>query len=161
MLAGLPFEKLAPRLTEAVCLVSPDQDQWAVAQSAFTLAKLAGADMNFQWSNDPLRAADVYLLPSISGTKPILRRRWLELLASGDFMLTLRPTRADVLAADADGKPVFTRCALGKGQVFFLAMPLERTLANTPGAFEKQSAFCDAWKIYARIFAGAKSQRVW
>ena len=80
MLSGLSFADLPPRLVEAVCIVSNDQDQWAVAQSSFTLAKLAGADMTFQWCDDVLRDADVYLLPCLSGVKPLPRRRWLDLL---------------------------------------------------------------------------------
>ncbi len=80
MLSGLPFDELPPRLVEAVCIVSNDQDQWAVAQSSFTLAKLAGADVIFQWCDDPLRDADVYLLPCLSGVRPLPRGRWLALL---------------------------------------------------------------------------------
>lgn len=80
MLSGLPFAELPPRLIEAVCILSNDQDQWAVAQTSFTLAKLAGADLTFQWCDDALRDAGVYLLPCLSGVKPLPRRRWLDLL---------------------------------------------------------------------------------
>ncbi len=80
MLDEMPFTDLPPRLVEAVCIASNDQDQWAVAQSCFTLAKLAGADMTFQWCDDALHDASVYLLPCLSGVRPLPRRRWLDLL---------------------------------------------------------------------------------
>jgi len=211
MLSGLPLSELPPRLVEAVCILSNDQDQWAVAQSSFTLAKLAGADMTFQWCDDALRDADVYLLPCLSGAKPLPRRRWLDLLErvkagavlyvslddavlaglesdfgvkvltrhrrtengsltfaddarclpiASSFRLDLQATKAEVLTTEEDGNPAFTCFTLGAGKVFFLTTPLEVTLANSPGCY--QSGPCvEAWRLYARIFAAAPSQRVW
>jgi hypothetical protein len=80
LLASMPFDALPPRMTEAVCMLSNDQDQWAVAQNSFVLAKLAGADLTYQWAGDAIRDAAVYLLPCLSGVKPVPRRRWKELL---------------------------------------------------------------------------------
>lgn len=40
---------------------------------------------------------------------------------------------AEVLASDADDTPVFTRNVYGKGQVYFLAYPIELTMACEPG----------------------------
>jgi hypothetical protein len=95
-----------------VCIVSAGQDQWAVAQSSFLLAKLAGADLRFQWSEDALEPADVYLLPGLAGTKPISRRRWSELLARVEAGSTLYVSFDNVVLAGLEvdfGVKVLTR----------------------------------------------------
>lgn len=79
-LKELPIDTLPSRMTDGVCIVSQDQDQWGVAYSAFTLAKQAGRDIEFQYAEQPLKDAAVYLLPSISGTRVISKHRWLELM---------------------------------------------------------------------------------
>ncbi|HKB88954.1 MAG TPA: hypothetical protein VKC60_00420, partial [Opitutaceae bacterium] len=82
MLENLPveFKPLPPRITEGICVLSDDQDQWAVAYGAFLLAKQAGVDIEFQMYDQPLRDAQVYLLPCINGAKPLSRRAWLGLM---------------------------------------------------------------------------------
>ncbi len=77
----LPFESLPPRRAEAVCILTDHQEQWGVALSSFILAKQAGLEMEFQYCNQPLRPAKVYLVPSISGTGPMPGAFWRELLA--------------------------------------------------------------------------------
>jgi len=73
---------LPPRLNDAVCLLTPQQDQWAVAYSSFCLAKQAGVDIEFQYADGaPLRDARVYLVPSVTGMENMPRRSWLELAA--------------------------------------------------------------------------------
>lgn len=112
MLAGLPFGKLPPRLTEAICILSNDQDQWAVAQSSFTLTKLAGADLTFQWAEDAIRDAPVYLLPCLSGARPLPRRRWKELLDRVEAGAVLYVSLDSGLLADLEpdfGIKVLTR----------------------------------------------------
>lgn len=79
-LEGLPVETLPPRRSEAVCLLSADQDQWGVAYSAFVLASQAGFDLEFQYGEQPLKPARLYLVPSVRGINVISRRRWLALL---------------------------------------------------------------------------------
>ncbi|MBI2438152.1 MAG: beta-mannanase [Lentisphaerae bacterium] len=78
-LDSLPFAALPPRRKEAVCLLSQDQDHWAVAYGAFVLAKQAGFDLEFQHVEQPLKSAGLYLLPGIKGTGVMSRRKWLEL----------------------------------------------------------------------------------
>ncbi len=77
---GLP-RPLPPRVKEAVCVLSADQDQWGVAYSTFVLAKQAGFDLEFQYEAQPLKEANLYLLPCISGHRVIHRRRYMELMA--------------------------------------------------------------------------------
>lgn len=79
-LHNLPMRNLPPRQTDAVCILSEGQDQWAVAYSAFVLAKQAGFDIVFQYADQPLKDAPLYLLPGVSGGRILYRRRWLELL---------------------------------------------------------------------------------
>lgn len=79
-LEGLPFRSMPERIHEAVCLLSLDQDQWGAAYSSFILAKQAGFDLEFQYGEQPLKPAELYLVPSVRGYNVITRRRWLELL---------------------------------------------------------------------------------
>ena len=76
----IPLAALPPRRTEAVCILSEGQDTWGVAYSSFILAKQAGFDIEFQYADQPLKPAGLYLMPSVSGMHAISRRRWLELL---------------------------------------------------------------------------------
>jgi hypothetical protein len=52
-----------------------------------------------------------------------------------------------VLAREADGSPALTRVAYGKGTIYFLTIPVEMELANTPGAFHSDAA-PPAWQLY-------------
>jgi hypothetical protein len=79
-LHGLDFPVLPPRRREAVCLLSVGQDSWGVAFSSFILARQAGFDLEFQYADQPLKPADLYLMPSVRGMHAISRRRWLALL---------------------------------------------------------------------------------
>lgn len=79
-IANLPVKTLPPQIKEAVCILSHEQDTWGAAFSAYVLAKQAGFDLEFQFSDQPIREAGLYLLPSVKGQTSITRRRWLELL---------------------------------------------------------------------------------
>lgn len=79
-LDNLPHKTLPPRITDAVCIVSVDQDQWGAAFGSFILAKQAGFDIEFQYEDQPIRPTDVYLLPCVSGHHAIHHHRWRELL---------------------------------------------------------------------------------
>ncbi|MDF1513082.1 MAG: beta-mannanase, partial [Anaerolineae bacterium] len=78
-LQQLPISKLPPRVTEAVCILTHHQDQWAAAFSSFIMAKQAGFDVVFQYADEPLKDAGLYLMPSVSGSRSFSRRFWLEL----------------------------------------------------------------------------------
>ncbi|MDR6549106.1 beta-mannanase [Paenibacillus qinlingensis] len=77
---SLPTPKLPPRITEAVCIVNTSQDHWAAALGSFMLAKQAGFDLAYQFEDQPLKQADIYLLASLSGVLGIPKQRWEELL---------------------------------------------------------------------------------
>ena len=61
--------------------------------------------------------------------------------------LILKSTRAAVLGAEADGNPAFTSADYGKGKLFFLSLPIERYLSETPGSFTATQAQ-PFWQIY-------------
>jgi hypothetical protein len=105
MVGGLPFDTLPPRIVDAVCLLSEGQDSWAVAQSAFALAKLAGADLSFHWLGNALPESPVYLLPGLCGTNALPRRRWLDLLGRVKAGATLYVSLDTAVLADLE--PVF------------------------------------------------------
>lgn len=76
----LPFESLPVRKKEAVCILTDGQDQWGVAYSTFILAKQAGFDIEFQHGDQPIKDAQLYILPSIKGLTLINRTEWLAIL---------------------------------------------------------------------------------
>ncbi len=63
---------------------------------------------------------------------------------------TLTSTGATILGSEPDGNPVFTCHEYGKGQVYFLSVPIEQYLTCTPGAFVDPAAQ-PFWQIYHRI----------
>ncbi len=76
----LPFEKLPQRRIDGICLLTPEQDQWQAAFGAFLLSKQAGFDLKFAYSEEALPESDFYLMPAVTGTRSISRRRWQALL---------------------------------------------------------------------------------
>lgn len=208
----LPFEKLPQRSIEAVCILTEGQDQWGVAYSSFVMAKQAGFDIEFQYCEQPLKDADLYLMPSIRSMHAITRHRWLNILdrveegatlylslddgmmsplnsvigaevvtrskrpapsatcfndnegtasieVKGGYRLELRVNGAEILAAEPDGNPVFTKTSYGKGTVYFVGFPLEMTLTETPGAFQSEE-LGDCWRIYRMIAEPFMGERV-
>jgi hypothetical protein len=79
-LAQMPFDTLPAPQTEAVCLISHNQDDWAVAFGTFVLAKQAGLEVRFAHVQQDIPEAPIYLLPSLTGPNPIPKRKWDELL---------------------------------------------------------------------------------
>ena len=210
-LKSLPFQHLPQRTTQAVCILTHGQEQWAAAYGSFLLARQAGFDIEFQYADQPLKPSSLYLVPSVRGGGSFSRRFWLQLqdrvragaslyLSHHDCMLSpfneffgievktrakqagpvtfalrgdpdtqlqcdtpyrleLHNLGADVLAQDQAGNPVFTRHSYGQGQAYFLSMPLETALMNSPGSFHSSTA-APFWKIYAAVASPQVHQRV-
>jgi hypothetical protein len=59
------------------------------------LATQAKITLRFAWAEAPLPDADVYFLPSLSGVRPITRRRWHSLLARVAAGASLHVTLGD------------------------------------------------------------------
>lgn len=64
--------------------------------------------------------------------------------------LELALAGAVALGRESDGNPLFTRAPHGKGSIYFLGVPLERWLSETPGAFDGAQAQ-PLWRIYAQM----------
>jgi hypothetical protein len=74
------------------------------------------------------------------------------------FKVSFCATRATVLGREADGNPAFTMASYGKGRVCFLAVPMEMTLTQTPGAFHAESA-SPCWRLYRHMAGGLLKRR--
>ncbi|TVQ18084.1 MAG: beta-mannanase [Spirochaetaceae bacterium] len=72
---------LPPFRRDAVCILTEGQDQWGAAYAAFILAKQAGFDIEFQWAEQPLKDAQLYIVPSAAGAHCIDSRLHHELMA--------------------------------------------------------------------------------
>ena len=77
---SLGIERLPPRLVDGVCVLSRGQDTWGVAYMSFVLAKQAGLDIEFAYSEQVLPDAPLYLMPSVAGDSAISLRRFEALL---------------------------------------------------------------------------------
>lgn len=77
---NFPLEKLPPRITDAVCVLSRGQDNWAAAFGSFLLAKQAGLDITYAWCLDEIPVSPVYMLPSITSNAAIEGHVMAELL---------------------------------------------------------------------------------
>ena len=94
LLPPLPAN-LPERRIDAVCILTQGQDAWAAAYSAWVLATQAKLSLRFAWAEAPLPDAELYFLPSLTGVRPITRRRWVALLAKVDAGASLRGTLGD------------------------------------------------------------------
>jgi hypothetical protein len=89
MLASMPFDALPPHTREALCILTEGQDHWGVAYSSYVLAKQAGFDIEFQYAEQPIREARLYLMPCLAGHSMVSGRRMRELLAKVEAGATL------------------------------------------------------------------------
>ncbi len=80
LLDSLPEERLPEFQTDAVCILTHDQDSWANAYTSFILAKQVGFDIEFQYVDQPLKPASLYLLPGLEGNAHASRRFWITLM---------------------------------------------------------------------------------
>ncbi|MBC8039428.1 MAG: cellulase family glycosylhydrolase [Opitutaceae bacterium] len=80
-LDSLPFTALPPRRTDAICLLTHNQDAWAVAFGSFVLAKQAKLEIAFRHIHQEIPESPVYLLPSLQGANCVPLRVWRELIA--------------------------------------------------------------------------------
>ncbi len=72
-------DSLPERNRDAVCILSRDQDCWAVAYSAFVLAKQAGVELKFADADKKIPDSKIYMLPSVCG-ECLPHRTQIELL---------------------------------------------------------------------------------
>ncbi len=122
LLPSMPAN-LPERRIDAVCILSYGQDAWAAAYSAWVLATQAKISLRFAWAEAPLPDADVYFLPSITGVRPITRRRWQSLLARVAVGASLHVTLSDGILepfSDVFGVRVHSRSHRSSPTIFTL-----------------------------------------
>jgi hypothetical protein len=153
----------------------------------YLLPSLKGMDFLFRrhWLellDRVARGATLYLslddaMPSgfeqLTGLRPVFRERRTgtatvecqdvpgcpSIPCSGAFRHTFVSAGAAVLASEPGGSALLSEHRYGKGRVVFLAVPLEATLANTPGVFHAPGAPA-AWPLYRLIAGEALRRRV-
>lgn len=79
-LESKPFGLLPSHTREAVCVLTSGADFWGAAYSAFIMAKQAGFDLEFQMHDQPLKEAEIYLLPCLEGFQVMKQQRLYEIL---------------------------------------------------------------------------------
>ncbi len=170
---SLPGE-LPRRDIDAVCILTPDTDQWPIAYGTFVLAKKAGLDITFQFTNEKLEQAQNYIIPSLSGlmgpTTKLLDELKEKILNGSDLFISYNDgflssfedltgleiqsrkntpvsdkvfynnteyimqtktklfvdvTTAQIISIDHTSNVVFSKNRYGKGNVYFLAYPIE------------------------------------
>lgn len=66
--------------TDAVCILTKDQDQWGVAYMTYILAKQAGLNISFCYSEKEIPKAKRYILPSVAQFHIMNRNKYLDLM---------------------------------------------------------------------------------
>ena len=140
------LEKLPPRITDGVCVLTAGQDNWAAAYGTFLLAKQAGLDITFAWCHDEIPTAPAYFLPALSGLAAIEGHELTELLRrvhddGASLYLSVNDALLSPFASFA-GVKVKTRCRRTAGDTVKLGdtafsmwspirMQMEATTAKT------------------------------
>ncbi len=70
---------LPPAQTDAVCVLTRDQEHWGVGYMTYMLAKTAGLNLSFAYGDDELPESQLYLMPSINGIQMMHKARYNEL----------------------------------------------------------------------------------
>ncbi len=71
MLDTMPFDKLPPKVDDAVCILTHDQNPLMVSLAVTTLCKQAGFEARFVNHDQAIPEAQVYLLPCLMGSSPL------------------------------------------------------------------------------------------
>lgn len=68
----------APK-TDAVCILTRNQDHWGVAYMTYILSVMAGFNIKFCYADEELPDSDIYFMPSVSGHWVMPGERYAEL----------------------------------------------------------------------------------
>jgi len=74
-------QKLPPRIIDAVCILTHEQDPWAAAFGSWLLGAKAGLNLRFAWCEDAIPEADAYMLPSLRSDRALPLRVMQEILS--------------------------------------------------------------------------------
>jgi len=78
--SSFSYQDLPPVNPDVVCILTRSQDNWAVAQSTFILAKQANLNIEYQYCTQALKDAKTYLLPSVNSFNFMPKSRFNALL---------------------------------------------------------------------------------
>lgn len=73
ILSGLNVN-LSQAETQAVCLLTEGQNQWAVGYMTYGLLRKAGLNPKFAFANDEIPKASLYILPSVNGDRVLEKK---------------------------------------------------------------------------------------
>ncbi|MBQ9097872.1 MAG: hypothetical protein IJY50_00385 [Clostridia bacterium] len=79
---SLPFDRLPPQITNAVCIVSRTKKNESrnMLRATYCLAKQANLDLEFIYFDQPLPESDLYLIPGVDHNHGISRHRLMAVL---------------------------------------------------------------------------------
>lgn len=72
------FELSAPE-KDIVCITTSGQDNWGVSYMAYSIARQAGLNLKFAYSEYEIPECEYYMLPSVCGDTPLPKRKYFEL----------------------------------------------------------------------------------
>ena len=72
-------KELPPARVDAVCILSQTQDQWGIGYMSYLLARQAGFNLNFSYSEEKLPDSNCYMLPSVNSFRVMPKENYLEL----------------------------------------------------------------------------------
>ena len=104
---------------DIICILSKDQDTWAIAYAVNLLCKQAGFDVRFVDGEDVLPDGNAYLLPSLTG-EAIPKRTWNSLMKKVEAGATLYISWQDAILASIEritGLKVVSNCMRQNKQV--------------------------------------------
>lgn len=71
--------ELPPARTDAICVLTRDQQHWGVGYMTYILTRLVGLNCNFAYGDQEIPSANLYLLPSINGMTVLPKCKYEEL----------------------------------------------------------------------------------
>jgi hypothetical protein len=151
-LKTLPVPALPPRTSEAVCILTENQDSWGAAYAAFVLARQAGFDITFQYADADLKDSQLYLLPSVCGDTGLWRRMWGQLREKVQAGASLYLSHNDCilsLFAEVFGLEVQTRSRRNGPARFTMGEAAGQTAFSLPAAIRLDLATAGA-EVLAR-----------
>lgn len=136
--------------------------EWMPDERFRALKKRVKEGASLYISNDDVVIAEFTELTGMTICDTAQRRETGSFLLDGESIFyerdrtrRLRSSKAEVLAEDEKGNPVFTVYAYGKGKVYYLNFPLEKMLLDQEDISEKKQ-----YKIYSHMFASKLNKHV-
>lgn len=123
---------LPPYQKDVVCILSKNQDTWAVAYTVNLLCKQAGLDVQYANGEDILPISSAYLLPSLTGDA-VPKRTWNALMEKVQQGATLYVSWQDAILANFEtltGMKVISNCMRPQHQVTLSLPDISLNLCN-------------------------------